>query len=378
MLDELRGMHRVEQRLDRREVRAQALLGLLGAGVAGAGVVYVVTRAAAGGLTPGDVAVYLAAVPGVQGALGSLVGQLGAIHQALLLFDHYDEVTRAEPDLPVPATPRPVPPLRRGIELRDVWFRYAPEHPWVLRGVDLFLPAGSTTALVGLNGAGKSTLVKLLCRFYDPQRGTISWDGVDLREFDPAALRERLGAVFQDFMPYDLSAGENIAVGDLTARDDPDRLRAAARHAGIDDALTALPRGYDTLLTRIFFAGPDRDDPQAGVVLSGGQWQRIALARGFLRADRDLLVLDEPSSGLDAEAEHDLHARLRGLRAGRTSLLISHRLNAVRDADSIVVLADGRVAERGGHDELLAAGGGYARLFTLQARGYREQTAAPA
>ncbi|SCG59617.1 ATP-binding cassette, subfamily B [Micromonospora echinaurantiaca] len=378
MLDELRGMHRVEQRLDRREVRAQALLGLLGAGVAGAGVVYVVTRAAAGGLTPGDVAVYLAAVPGVQGALGSLVGQLGAIHQALLLFDHYDEVIRAEPDLPVPAAPRPVPPLRRGIELRDVWFRYSPEHPWVLRGVDLVLPAGSTTALVGLNGAGKSTLVKLLCRFYDPQRGSISWDGVDLREFDPAALRERLGAVFQDFMPYDLSAGENIAVGDLAARDDRARLRAAARHAGIDDALTALPRGYDTLLTRIFFDGPDRDDPRAGVVLSGGQWQRIALARGFLRADRDLLVLDEPSSGLDAEAEHDLHARLRRLRAGRTSLLISHRLNAVRDADSIVVLADGRIAEHGGHDELLAAGGGYARLFTLQARGYREQSATPA
>ncbi|TDC40852.1 ABC transporter ATP-binding protein [Micromonospora sp. KC213] len=377
MLDELHGMHRVEQRLDRRELRAQGLLGMLGAAVAGAGVIYTVTAAAAGRLTPGDVVIYLAAVPGVQGALGGLVSQLGAIHRALLLFDHYDQVCRAEPDLPVPADARPVPPLRDGIELRDVWFRYSPRHPWVLRGVDLFLPAGGTTALVGLNGAGKSTLVKLLCRFYDPERGTIRWDGTDLREFDPAALRERLGAVFQDFMPYDLSAAENIAVGDLTARDDPGRLRAAARQAGADEALTALPRGYDTLLTRIFFDGPDRDDPQAGVVLSGGQWQRVALARGFLRADRDLLILDEPSSGLDAEAEHDLHARLRELRRGRTSLLISHRLNAVRDADTIVVLADGRIAERGRHDELLAAGGGYARLFTLQARGYREDAPAP-
>ncbi|MGW4499849.1 ABC transporter ATP-binding protein [Micromonospora sp. NPDC004336] len=377
MLDELHGMHRVEQRLDRRELRAQGLLGLLGAGVAGAGVVYAVTAAAAGRLTPGDVVIYLAAVPGVQGALGGLVGQLGAIHRALLLFDHYDQVRRAEPDLPVPVGARPVPPLREGIELRDVWFRYSPRHPWVLRGVDLFLPAGGTTALVGLNGAGKSTLVKLLCRFYDPERGTIRWDGTDLREFDPAALRERLGAVFQDFMPYDLSAAENIAVGDLTARDDRERLRAAARQAGVDEALTALPRGYDTLLTRIFFDGPDRDDPQAGVVLSGGQWQRVALARGFLRADRDLLILDEPSSGLDAEAEHDLHTRLRELRRGRTSLLISHRLNAVRDADTIVVLADGRIAEYGRHDDLLAAGGGYARLFTLQARGYREGTPTP-
>ncbi|NBE84423.1 ABC transporter ATP-binding protein [Micromonospora rubida] len=377
MLGELHGMHRVEQRLDRRELRAQGLLGLLGAGVAGAGVVYTIVAAAGGRLTAGDVVLYLAAVPGVQGALGGLVGQLGAIHQALLLFDHYDQVIRVEPDLPVPATARPVPPLRDGIELRDVWFRYSPQHPWVLRGADLFLPAGGTTALVGLNGAGKSTLVKLLCRFYDPERGTIRWDGTDLREFDPAELRERLGAVFQDFMPYDLSAAENIAVGDLDARDDPDRLRAAARQAGIDEALTALPRGYDTLLTRIFFDGPDRDDPQAGVVLSGGQWQRMALARGFLRADRDLLVLDEPSSGLDAEAEHDLHTRLRELRRGRTSLLISHRLNAVRDADTIVVLADGRIAECGRHDELLAAGGGYARLFTLQARGYREDSPAP-
>ncbi|MFG1882945.1 ABC transporter ATP-binding protein [Micromonospora sp. NPDC049102] len=378
MLDELRGMHRVEQRLDRREVRAQAVLGLLGAAVAGIGVVYTVSVARAGGLTPGDVVIYLAAVPGVQGALGSLVSQLGAIHQALLLFDHYDQVAHVERDLPVSTAPLPMPPLTEGIELRDVWFRYSPEHPWVLRGVNLHLPAGGTTALVGLNGAGKSTLVKLLCRFYDPERGSIRWDGVDLRDLDPAALRERLGAVFQDFMPYDLSAAENIALGDLSARDDPERLRTAARHAGIDDALAALPRGYDTLLTRIFFDGPDRDDPQAGVVLSGGQWQRVALARGFLRADRDLLILDEPSSGLDAEAEHDLNQRLRELRRGRTSLLISHRLNAVRDADTIVVLADGQVVECGDHARLMAADGGYARLFTLQARGYRQDAPAPA
>ncbi|MET8201104.1 ABC transporter ATP-binding protein [Micromonospora taraxaci] len=377
MLDELHSLHRVEQRLDRREVRAQAVLGLLGAAVAGVGVVYTVSVARAGGLTPGDVVIFLAAVPGVQGALGSLVVQLGAIHQALLLFDHYDQVAHVESDLPVPVTPRPVPPLTESIELRDVWFRYSPEHPWVLRGVDLHLRAGATTALVGLNGAGKSTLVKLLCRFYDPERGSIRWDGVDLREFDPAQLRERLGAVFQDFMPYDLSAAENIALGDLSARDDPERLRVAARYAGIDDALTALPRGYDTLLTRIFFDGPDRDDPQTGVVLSGGQWQRVALARGFLRAERDLLILDEPSSGLDAEAEHDLHRRLGELRRGRTSLLISHRLNAVRDADTIVVLDDGRVVERGEHAELLAAAGRYARLFGLQARGYREDAPAP-
>ncbi|WP_329109404.1 ABC transporter ATP-binding protein/permease [Micromonospora sp. NBC_01699] len=378
MLAEVRGMHAEEHRLDRREMRAQGLLGLLGAAAGGAGIVYTVGVAANGALTVGDVVLFVAAVPGVQAALAGIVGQVGAIHQALLLFEHYDEVLRAEVDLPTPALPVAVPPLRSGIELHDVWFRYSPAHPWVLRGVDLRLPAGATTALVGLNGAGKSTLVKLLCRFYDPERGEIRWDGVDLRDLDPAALRERMGAVFQDFMEYDLTVTENVAVGDLTAREDPARLREAVAAAGLTEAVEALPRGYDTLLSRIFFDHADRDDPDAGVVLSGGQWQRLALARGFLRSTRDLLILDEPSAGLDAEAEHDLHTRLRELRHGRTGLLISHRLNAVREADAIVVLADGRVAEQGTHDQLIAAGGAYARLFGLQARGYREETAARA
>jgi ATP-binding cassette subfamily B protein len=252
-----------------------------------------------------------------------------------------------------------------------VWFRYSPEHPWVLRGVDLEIPAGSSVGLVGLNGAGKSTVVKLLCRFYDPSRGSVTWDGVDLRELDPVDLRARIGAVFQDYMEYDLSAAENIAVADLPVLDERGRIEAAARDAGLHAALSALPRGYDTLLTRLFFDDDgEQADPASGVVLSGGQWQRMAVARGFLRADRDLLILDEPSAGLDAEAEHDLHVRLMELRRGRTSLLISHRLGAVRAADLIVVLADGRITERGSHDDLVGGGGDYARLFALQARGY--------
>ncbi|MFB9236644.1 ABC transporter ATP-binding protein [Plantactinospora siamensis] len=369
MLAELRGMHAQEHRLDRREMRAQATLGLLGAVAAGTGIIYTVGIARSGSATAGDVALFLAAVPGVQSALAGIVGQLGTMHQALLMFAHYQAVVEAEPDLPRPAAPAPTPALRSRIELRDVWFRYSPEHPWVLRGVDLDLPYGSTVALVGLNGAGKSTLVKLLCRFYDPERGSIRWEGTDLRDLDPAALRERIGVVFQDFMAYDLTAAENIGVGDLGSAGDRDRLRAAARAAGADEVLDRLPRGYDTLLTRVFHDG---DDGCAGVVLSGGQWQRVALARAFLRANRDLLILDEPSSGLDAEAEHDLHRRLRDLRTGATSLLISHRLNAVREADLIVVLDEGRVVERGNHAELLARGGRYARLFALQSRGYRD------
>jgi ATP-binding cassette subfamily B protein len=235
----------------------------------------------------------------------------------------------------------------------------------VLRGVNLTIPCGQTIALVGRNGGGKSTLVKLLCRFYDPTRGEIRWDGVDLREVPPEELRSRIGAVFQDFVPYELTAADNIAVGDLPAAGDPERLAGAARDAGVHDTIAALPLGYRTLLSRAFATGSGD-----GVPLSGGQWQRVALARAFLRRERDLMILDEPSAGLDPEAEHQVHSHLRALRAGRTSLVVSHRLGAVRDADRIVVLAGGVVAEQGTHAELVAAGGGYAHLFARQAAGY--------
>src|SRR5262249_20722565 len=164
-------------------------------------------------------------------------------------------------------------------------------------------------------------------RFYDPSRGVILWDGVDLRELDPATLRERIGAVFQDFATYDLSAAENIAVGDLSAS--ADRVTGAAVRARADALIPALPRGDDTLLTKMFFRGAAEEDEQAGVTLSGGQWQRVALARGLLRDQPDLMILDEPSSGLDPAAEHEVNTILRDHRAGRTTLLISHRLNAV-------------------------------------------------
>jgi ATP-binding cassette subfamily B protein len=215
-------------------------------------------------------------------------------------------------------------------------------------------------------------LVKLLCRFYDPTRGAILWDGVDLRDIPVADLRRRMATVFQDFMAYDLTAAENIAVGDLTALDDPARVADAARRAGCDATLTALPAGYATMLSRTFDPMYG-EDPTSGVLLSGGQWQRVAIARALLRDDADLLVLDEPSSGLDAEAEHEIHQRLGEHRRGRTSLLISHRLSTVRDAGTIAVLDGGTIVERGSHAALMAEGGLYARLFSLQASGYREE-----
>ncbi|MEU1392083.1 MULTISPECIES: ATP-binding cassette domain-containing protein [unclassified Nonomuraea] len=427
MLTELRAVDAERRRMAVRQLRGQGGQALLAAVIWGAGLVWIVAEAVAGRASVGDLSVFVAAVAGTQGGLASGVRNLAAAHEALLLFGHYRVVLNTVPDLTLPTgarrgltrqrptprererepeqgiavrereqgvtvgvrersitVPKPEPGrgpewgpergperhatvpdrgLERGVVVRGVWFRYGADQPWVLRGVDLDIPAGRSLALVGLNGAGKSTLVKLLCRFYDPDRGAIFWDGVDLRELDPAALRERLGAVFQDFAAYDLSAAENIAVGDLRAG--RARVEAAAMRAGADALVRALPRGYDTLLTRMF-----SDDEQSGVTLSGGQWQRIALARGLLRDRPELMILDEPNAGLDPAAEHEVHTVLREHRAGRTTLLISHRLSTVRDADTIAVLADGEVVERGTHEELLRAGGRYAELFATQARGY--------
>ncbi|MEU4834043.1 ABC transporter ATP-binding protein [Streptosporangium sp. NPDC023615] len=369
MLAHLGTAHAAQRGTDRREAAAQSGLGLLGAGVAGAGLVWAVLAAGRGALTAGDIAMFVAAVAGVQAALSGLIQHLAGTHQHLLLFEHYLEVTRMAPDLPVAGPPAALPALRRGIELRDVWFRYSDEHEWVLRGVNLTIPQGESVGLVGTNGAGKSTLVKLLCRLYDPTRGAVLWDGVDLRHVDPAALRRRVGVVFQDYMSYDLTARENIGLGDLDALHDRSRIEDAARRAGVDAVLAALPRGYETMLSRMF--SPESDDgTENGVTLSGGQWQRLALARAFLRDERELLILDEPSSGLDAEAEARIHASIGAHRAGRTSLLVSHRLGTLREADRLVVLEGGVITETGTHAELLEEGGVYARLFALQARGY--------
>jgi ATP-binding cassette, subfamily B, bacterial len=350
----------------RRTVRSQSSLGLLAAAVTALAGIVAVREVIDGRLTLGGLTLVTAAVVGVQSALASLLAQAGDTMRALALMRHYVDLLETPPDLPDGTLA--TPPLREAVELRDVWFRYDSAGPWVLRGVTLTLPAGRATGLVGVNGAGKSTLVRLLCRFYDPEHGEILWDGVDIRSFRAETLRKRLGATFQDFARYEMSAAQNIGVGDVPRMGDRPAVRRAAAAAGLDAALAALPEGYDTLLSRVFLDS----DEQRGAYLSGGQWQRVALARSMMREDPDLVILDEPNSGLDAAAEDELHRALLGRRSGATTLLISHRLGALRDADRLVVLSDGRVEQEGTHEELLTRGGGYARLFRLQAAGYRD------
>jgi ATP-binding cassette subfamily B protein len=417
LLDEVAAGQRQDRAVDRATLWTESGLALLTAGVSAAALFSAVDRIAAGHAPIGGLALLLAALAGIQGSLAALLMQVSGLGPALGLYETYHEIVgapadravapAAEPtgvaqpagaaqpaDVGAPADPGP---LRTGIELRDVWFRYHAERDWVLRGVSLTLTAGTSTALVGLNGAGKSTLVKLISRMYEPDRGVITWDGTDIRLLDPAALRRRVGVLFQDYMTYAMTAGENIGVGDVSTLEpgpaDLVRIRTAARAAGIDAELAALPAGYDTMLGRMFAAPGKPSGPGPGVrvvsagpagsaagpvlpaapgtSLSGGQWQRVALARALLRRDADLLILDEPSSGLDAVAEHEIHTRIGELRAGRTSLLISHRLAAVRRADRIVVLREGRIVEHGDHDALMRADGVYADLFRTQAAGYQ-------
>jgi ATP-binding cassette subfamily B protein len=228
--------------------------------------------------------------------------------------------------------------------------------------VTLRIPSGSSLALVGENGAGKTTLVKLITRLYQPTEGRILLDGKDLRDWDEATLRARFGVVFQDFNHYQLVARDNVGLGSVDHLLDSARIERASAEGGAADVIAGLPLGLETQLGHWF---------KDGVELSGGQWQKIALARAFMREEADILVLDEPTASLDAEAEHHVFERFRALARGRTTIIISHRFPTVRRADRIVVLEGGRVVEQGTHDALVASRGRYARMFELQASGYR-------
>jgi ATP-binding cassette, subfamily B, bacterial len=243
-----------------------------------------------------------------------------------------------------------------------VGFRYPGKTAWALRDLTLFIPRGQSLALVGHNGAGKTTFIKLLTRLYEPTEGRILLDGKDLRAWDADALRRRIGVVFQDFNQYQLKLRENVGLGSVPHRDDEARILRAVDRGGASELMKGLEGGLDTQLGRWF---------KDGAELSGGQWQKVALARAFMREEADILVLDEPTAALDAEAEHAVFERFRQLAEGRTAILISHRFPTVRMADRIVVLEGGRAMEEGTHEVLVAQGGRYAQLFALQAKGYQ-------
>jgi ATP-binding cassette subfamily B protein len=345
-----------------------AALGLGGA------FAYVTRQALSGHLTLGDLSLYALALYHAGSAAAALAGALAVSHETLpFMRELFGFLDSPPPPAPLPTeffggvsavrSPRKTPwgGGRPAFRLESVTFCYPQTERPVLMGLDLEVPRGRTTAIVGENGAGKSTLVKLLARLYDPTEGRILLDGVDLREWDRDALRRQIAVLFQDFARYPLTARENIGLGDVARIADAGAIQTAAGRAGAGALLARLPRGGETWLGREFEGGAD---------LSGGEWQRIALARAFMR-DAGILILDEPTAAMDPAAEADLHARFRELAAGRTTLLISHRLATVRLADRILVLEEGRLVEEGDHPGLLARGGRYAELYALQAERYR-------
>ena len=345
-----------------RRAASGAWLAALGTVGYYAAYAYLAWRAVTGGLTVGDLTFLAASFLRLRGLLaGVLAGLTSLASQALYLQDLFSflDVRPAivsPPDgLAFPAT------LASGIEFQDVGFRYPDASAWVMRHLSFRLETGQVLALVGENGAGKTTLVKLLTRLYDPDEGRILVDGHDLRAYDLDSVRAGIGVIFQDFVRYDLSASDNIAVGRIGQRADRGKIEQAAASGRADEVIGRLPAGYDQMVGRRF---------RGGVELSGGEWQKVALARAYMR-DAAVLILDEPTAALDARAEFEVFERFKALSAGRTAVLISHRFSPVRMGDQILVVAGGRVEASGTHADLVAQGGRYAELFELQAAGYR-------
>lgn len=323
---------------------------------------YLAWRTVAGDFSIGDLTFGAASFRRLRGLLEGLLAGFSQLAGQALYLDDLFSFFDLSPAITSPPNPRPFPvPIRQGFVFEDVGFRYPGNEQWAVRHLNFTLKAGEVLALVGENGAGKTTLVKLLTRLYDPTEGRILLDGYDLRAYDLDAVRANLGVIFQDFVRYDLTAAENIAVGRMSQRDDRARIEAAAQRSLADEVVKKLPKGYDQILGRRF---------RGAVDLSGGEWQKLALARAYMR-DAQLLVLDEPTAALDARAEFEVFERFKELMHGKTGVLISHRFSSVRMADRILVLVDGTVEASGTHAELLAQRGRYAELFELQAAGYR-------
>ncbi|MBU8872585.1 ABC transporter ATP-binding protein/permease [Reyranella sp. MMS21-HV4-11] len=323
---------------------------------------YIAWRTLTGEFSVGDLTFLAGSFRRLRTLLESLLSGFSSVAGQALYLDDLVSFFAVRPEIHSPADPLPFPrPIRDGFVFEDVGFIYPGAERWAVRHLSFTLKAGEVVALVGENGAGKTTLVKLLTRLYDPDEGRILLDGRDLRDYGLDELRGSMGVIFQDFVRYNLPAGDNIAVGRIAARADHERIARAANRSQADEVIARLAGGYDQMIGKRF---------KNGVELSGGEWQKIAIARAYMR-EAEVLILDEPTAALDARAEYEVFRRFKELSAGKTAVLISHRFSSVRMADRILVLADGKVEAQGTHEELVAQQGRYAELFELQAAGYR-------
>lgn len=338
-----------------------ALLAVVGAGAYYLAYVYIVAQAVAGLITVGTLTFLSGSFSRMQGLLEGIMTRFSRITESALYLQDLFDFFAIEPEIVSRPGARPFPEVvREGFVFEEVGFRYPNSERWALRGLSFAMQPGEKLALVGENGAGKTTLVKLLARLYEPTEGRILLDGVDLRDYELDSLRKNIGIIFQDYFRFQLKARDNVAVGWVEAADDMERIVQAADKSLAASVIEDLPEQYEQMLGRRF---------DQGVELSGGQWQKVALARAYMR-EAQLLILDEPTSALDARSEHEVFLRFSELITGKMAVLISHRFSTVRMADRILVLENGGVLELGSHEELVALGGRYAELFQLQAKGY--------
>jgi ATP-binding cassette subfamily B protein len=350
------------KRLAIRRTAWGTFLAMLGsAGFYGA-YVYMIAEAVSGTITIGALTFLAGSFRQLRGLLEGILIRFTSVSQGAVYLQDFFDFFQIQPKIVLSSKPLPFPkPIKQGFTFEDVGFKYSNSDHWANRHVSFTLHPAEKIALVGENGAGKTTLVKLLARLYDPTEGRILLDGVDLREYDLEELRTQIGVIFQDFIRYQMSVNQNIAVGNIREVANGELIQTSAVQSLAHPLIERLPNKYEQMLGRRFNNGVD---------LSGGEWQKIALARAYMK-EAQLLILDEPTAALDARAEYEVFQRFADLTKGKSAVLISHRFSTVRMADRIVVLEKGQLIEIGSHEELLQKAGRYAELFKLQARGYR-------
>jgi ATP-binding cassette subfamily B protein len=341
------------------------VLGLIGTAALYGAYAWIAAAAVMSRITLGQMTMYLMLFRQGQSAVSAILSAIGGMYEDNLylstLYEYLETPDRVS-SKPTAGAAALSPKPEDGIRFQGVSFTYPGASQPALREIDLHIRPGDSLALVGENGSGKTTMIKLMTRLYRPDSGCILLDGIDLENWEEDALRQRIGVIFQDFSRYQFLVGENIGAGDVRYFDEQTRWREAARKGMADGIVRGLPQGYETQLGKWFKGGQE---------LSGGEWQKIALSRAFMRSDADILVLDEPTASMDAAAEATIFEHFRKLTQNRIAILISHRFSTVRMASQIVVIENGRIIERGSHEDLMTLDGHYARLFQLQAAGYK-------